>query len=346
MRPVRPGVPRRILVVRNDKLGDFMLAWPALAMLRRGLPGCAIDVLANTYTADMARLCPSIDEVVIDPGPDAAPRSGRALVATLRSRAYDAAILLYSTTRIARATWRAGIPFRLAPATKLAQMFCNRRLRQRRSRSEKPEYEYNEDLVAHYLRALDIEPLRVPPPMLRFAAEETAAAGDAFRREHRIAAGSPLIFLHPGSGGSASNLSPAQYAALARGLVSRRGHHLVISAGPGEEERARAVAAGLGGLPHTVYVSTEGLRRFALHLACGEVFIGGSTGPLHIAGALDLGTAAFYPRRRSATALRWQTMSRPAHRLAFSPPPGAEEEDMTRVDVIAAAGEISARLLG
>lgn len=75
------------------------------------------------------------------------------------------------------------------------------------------------------------------------------------------------------------------------------------------------------------------------------MFIGGSTGPLHIAGALDLGTAAFYPRRRSATALRWQTMSRPAHRLAF-PAPGAEEEDMTRVDVIAAAGEISARLLG
>lgn len=346
MSPARPGAPRRILVVRNDKLGDFMLAWPALAMLRQGLPDCAIDVLANAYTAEMARLCPSVDELVLDPGPEAARETGRALVATLRSRAYDAAILLYSTTRIARATWRAGIPCRLAPATKLAQVFCNRRLRQRRSRSEKPEYEYNEDLAAHYLRSLDIEPQRAAAPMLRFAAAEVAAAGDAFRHEHRIATDSPLIFLHPGSGGSARNLSPEQYAALAGGLVSRRGHHLVISAGPGEEERARAVAARLDGLPHTVYVSTEGLRRFALHLACGEVFIGGSTGPLHIAGALDLGTAAFYPRRRSATALRWQTMNRPARRLAFSPPTDAEEEDMTRVDIAAAASEISARLLG
>ena len=31
-------ISERILVVRNDKLGDFMLAWPALALLAQSLP--------------------------------------------------------------------------------------------------------------------------------------------------------------------------------------------------------------------------------------------------------------------------------------------------------------------
>ena len=44
--------------------------------------------------------------------------------------------------------WKAHIPHRLAPATKLAQVLYNHRLVQRRSRSQKPEYEYNLDRCA------------------------------------------------------------------------------------------------------------------------------------------------------------------------------------------------------
>ncbi|EJS87593.1 hypothetical protein AAUPMB_13376 [Pasteurella multocida subsp. multocida str. Anand1_buffalo] len=29
---------QKLLVVRNDKLGDFMLAWPAFAMLKQSNP--------------------------------------------------------------------------------------------------------------------------------------------------------------------------------------------------------------------------------------------------------------------------------------------------------------------
>jgi ADP-heptose:LPS heptosyltransferase len=44
---------KRILVVRNDKLGDFMLAWPALALLKQA--GCEVTVLVPEYTAPLAR---------------------------------------------------------------------------------------------------------------------------------------------------------------------------------------------------------------------------------------------------------------------------------------------------
>src|SRR5690606_15621146 len=51
----------RILVVRNDKIGDFMLAWPALALLRRSLPDAHISVLVPGYTRALAQRCPWID---------------------------------------------------------------------------------------------------------------------------------------------------------------------------------------------------------------------------------------------------------------------------------------------
>ena len=44
----------------------------------------------------------------------------------------DAAITLFSTTRVAAALWRARVPYRLAPATKFAQLLYTDRQRQRR----------------------------------------------------------------------------------------------------------------------------------------------------------------------------------------------------------------------
>lgn len=335
----------KVLVVRNDKLGDFMLAWPALAALKLSVPECRVHVLVSAYTADIARLCPHVDEIVIDPGERADAAERRAFMLALRQQRYDAAITLFSTTRIGLLLWRAGIPVRVAPATKLAQIFYNRRLTQRRSRSEKPEHAYNVDLVRNFLAGLGQTCQEGRPPWLVFPRDETSALRASFCRERGIDPAAALVFIHPGSGGSANNLAVAQYAAIGRALNSADGHHLVISAGPGEIAQAQSLSAQLGESAHSVYHSTEGLERFARHIAFCDVFISGSTGPLHIAGALNRNTAAFYPRRRSSTALRWQTINEEGRRLAFSPPDAAAEDDMSRIDPQAAAASISRTFL-
>lgn len=337
---------KKILVVRNDKLGDFMLAWPALATLKQSLPQCEVHALVNPYTADMAKLCPNIDHVVLDPGAEAKLSQQIAFSKQLQQQNYDAAISLFSTTRIGWILRLAGIPYRLAPATKFAQIFYHSRLKQRRSRSEKPEYVYNQDLSIRYLQDTGIREIKQPqPPFLTFEHEIIKSTREAFCRDHSITSDKLLVFIHPGSGGSANNLSLDQYTELGRTLESSHGHHLVISAGPAEIDQAKRIAEKLNETPHTVYHSTEGLQRFAHHIACADLFISGSTGPLHIAGALNCKTAAFYPRRRSATALRWQTTNSEDKRMAFSPPNDAEVEDMSSIDVLKVAAEISHKYL-
>ena len=45
---------KKILVVRNDKIGDFMLAWPSFAMLKASLPDCQVTALVPKYTVALA----------------------------------------------------------------------------------------------------------------------------------------------------------------------------------------------------------------------------------------------------------------------------------------------------
>ncbi len=340
------GSLKRIVVVRNDRLGDFMLALPSFILLKHALPQAEIHALVPTYTQELAEACNGIDRTVIDPGPQAGLSRQMKLLRQFRQSDYDAVITLYSTTRIGVCVLLAGIPYRLAPATKIAQVFYNKRLRQRRSRSSKPEYAYNLDLCRKFLEDFGLDvPVAPTSPYLEFPAEQVRALRDRFCKRHAIEARQLLVFVHPGHGGSANNLSLAQYSQLARALRSAQGHTIVITAGPGEQAIAEELAAGLGGVPHVVHHSREGLRRFAEHIQFADLFISGSTGPLHIAGALDRPTAAFYPRRRSATELRWQTLSAPKHRLAFSVPAGVEEGDMQAIDIEAAAAAIGERFL-
>ena len=337
---------RKILVIRNDRLGDFMLAFPSFILLKQALPATEIHALVPSYTEQLADACSGIDRVVIDPGPRSGFFEQLKLLRQLRRNRYDAVITLYSTARIGLCVFLAQIPYRLAPATKIAQIFYNKRLGQHRSRSQKPEYAYNTDLCMKFLADFAIKTANQPtPPYLSFAEGYITELRVQFCKKHGVDPDRLLVFVHSGSAGSASNLTLGQYGELVRLLRSNKGHTIVLSAGPGENRAAEELATSLSGVPHVVYHSHEGLRRFAEHIQFADLFISGSTGPLHIAGTLNRPTVAFYPRRRSATALRWQTLNTDERRLDFSPPASAKESDMQSIDLGAAAELISSRLL-
>ena len=57
---------KKILVIRNDKLGDFVQAFPAFAMLKASNPELKLTALVPAYTAPLAQICPYLDDVIID----------------------------------------------------------------------------------------------------------------------------------------------------------------------------------------------------------------------------------------------------------------------------------------
>jgi ADP-heptose:LPS heptosyltransferase len=337
----------KILVIRNDKLGDFMLAWPAFALLKAQYSDCSITALVPAYTQPMAVLCPWIDDVIIDDNKTASLSGARVLAKKIKTRQFDASISFYSEARTALALWLAKIPERYGPATKIAQIFLNKKLRQRRSSSSKPEYQYNNDLARFYILSKGDVPVTQPSgPYLTFPAYELDEVNRSFRAEHKISDTAKIIFIHPGSGGSAVNLSLQQYAKLADLIARNNSVHIVISCGPDELDIAQSLAGMIKHASVSCYHSTAGLVDFAKHIGICDLFISGSTGPLHIAGALDVATAAFYPTKRSATALRWQTTNSSHNQIIASAKPVSDENDALEIDVDQISNEINNKLNG
>ncbi len=331
----------RILVIRNDKLGDFMLAWPAFSLIKRQYPEAHITALVPDYTRPMAELCPWIDAQITDDRHESVLADAVHLSRKIRSGRFDVSISLYSEMRTALALWLARVPVRIGPATKLAQVFLNQRVRQRRSQSAKPEFEYNVELARHLiaLQGDEAMPLQAPP-FLRFDPDELADIRREFLQQYHIDDDRKLVFIHAGSGGSAINLSLQQFAELVRHIDKAARCHFVLTAGPGELDTAQALSALIADTSHSVYHSTQGLVAFSKFIAVCDLFLSGSTGPLHIAGALNVHTAAFYPARRSATPLRWQTLNAAHRRIAFAPGTFTGDNDMQTIDMEASAHRI------
>ena len=335
----------KLLIVRNDKLGDFILSFPVFSLIKQYCPDSELHAFVPQYTSELALNNESIDQVIIDPGSSAKLVEQYKALKLIRAEKYDAIITLFSTTRVGLFSFLSGCKYRLAPASKLAQIFYNHKLIQRRSRSLKPEYEYNIDLAIKYLSDIGISVNDYPQtPFIQFNENEIDTVRDNFYKEYNIDTNNKLIFIHPGTGGSATNLNIQQYANLAKSIYINK-LTFVITAGPGEFEYAKELSQQLKNIPHIVYHSTDGLVHFSKIIQLCDLFISASTGPLHIAGALNRATAAFYQRRRSATALRWQTLNSKNRRLAFTPPETEDESDMQKIEVIEAANIINATYL-
>ena len=325
----------KILVIRNDKLGDFMLAWPAFALLKQAKTDLKLTALVPQYTVPLAEICPYLDDVIIDVADKKDKKQYQALLQRIQAEKFDAVISFVSDWHNAKLVWQSGIPYRLAPATKLFQFLYNKRLIQRRSQSAKAEFEYNIDLARRFLQDNDLPITEIRPPYFTFEKSAVETQRVLLSRQFDLPSESKWVFVHSGSGGSANNLSLHQYAELIKGMLDEFDCYIVLTAGPNESEKAHKLAE-LVMCPKrvVVYDQNAGLVDFSLSLACADLFVSGSTGPLHICGALNVPTIGFYPSRLSAIPRRWRPINAPERHLAFCPPPEkAVQMDLTVISI-------------
>jgi ADP-heptose:LPS heptosyltransferase len=293
-------VPLNILVVRTDKLGDFITALPTFYALKHYNPSNKIIALVAPLNRDLAEYCDFIDEVIVDRG-----QPLFTLVDELRSTQIDASVTLFSNTRVAVAQWLAGIKIRVAPATKLAQVFYNRRITQRRSQVKMPEYAYNLELARALFPELNTT---YPQPLLRFTSDELAATKQAFFTSHGVAR--PVVAFHPGFGGSSdANWTLDEYIELVALAVKHHHIQVVMTFGPDEEELRHQAMLKAAGLDVIFYQSTQGIVAFAKLLASFKLFVSTSTGTYHLAALVGTPTMTFFADSLFASVKRWKAVS-------------------------------------
>jgi ADP-heptose:LPS heptosyltransferase len=286
-----------ILVVRNDKLGDFITALPTLYVLKRHDPQNRIIALVAPLNRKLAEACDFIDEVIVDGGGDILELSFK-----IREANIDASITLFSNTRVALAQWIARIPIRIAPATKIAQIFYNRRITQRRSEVKMAEFEYNLELTKALFPDICLD---FPKPLLVFEGVEEAYR--SFCAKYDVT--KPVVAFHPGFGGSSdANWTLPEYLELVK--IAQENPHIdvVMTFGPDEENLYEEAKALLGESRVVLYRSVGSVVDFALLLSSFKLFISTSTGTYHLANAVGCETFTFFADTRFASALRWKSI--------------------------------------
>jgi len=289
-----------ILVVRTDKLGDFVTALPTLHVLKQYDPANRIIACISPLNKELALACPFIDEVIVDEG-----GSIWSLVAALRKAKIDVSITLFSNTRVALAQFLAGISTRIAPATKVAQLFYNRRIKQRRSRVEMAEFEYNLQLAKALFPQID---LTFPKPLLRFDNETIGAAYQKFCSRYGVT--KPVVAFHPGFGGSSdANWTLPEYVELVKIVSDDPVFQAVMTFGPGEEALYKESIELCEGLDVLFYKSEEGIVGFTKLLASFKLFVSTSTGTYHLAALVNTPTMTFFADTLFASSRRWKSVS-------------------------------------
>ncbi len=303
-----------ILVIRNDKIGDFILILPALSWLKKNIPDCKITCIVSKNLSSLAKQCNHIDNIIID-------KPIKYLLEELSNYNFGISISFFSTFRIGYLVNKLNIPIRIAPKTKLAQIFYNYKILQNRSKSYKPEYEYNSDLVYELLKILKMDNIQDMDgaPYLTFKNDSIKERRSLFIEKYNLNIEKKIIFIHPGTGGSSKSLSLESFAGICKGLRSFDDYNFIIHCSPNEEQNARNLKLISGDHLTMRLIEARDDISYMLHnISICDIFIAGSTGPLHIAGALNKKTIGFYPSKRSSTSLRWETINDFEKKLNFT----------------------------
>lgn len=286
-----------ILVSRTDRAGDFILTLPVFRELRKAFPDAHIVAHIRKYTEPIARLCKEIDEVILDD--NSAFEVGllsNSLCNTIKDHNFDRAVIVHPAGRSIVAIWRANVPKRTGRASNIFQFMLNDGRIQKRSYNKKHEFEYNLDLLDGIVPEISYEPYH-------FDLEKSLVDEGKIVLEKLGLADSPVI-VHPGHGGSAHNITPEMYAEIASKLIDA-GKSVLISMGPGEEKMEEFFAALKDTGKIFFLKNVSGMDKLAGIFANGKAFVGGSTGPLHLAASVGLPCVAFFPPVKAMTPKRW-----------------------------------------
>ncbi len=290
----------KILVTRTDRLGDLVLTLPVFESLKTACPDWEIHAMVAPGAVPLVENDPHLSRVW-QWREDLPADEQAALRAELAAEGFGAAVMVQYRRELAKLLRKAGIGHRYGPWSKWSSWFqLNRGVRQNRSGGQNHEMDFNLQLARRLLSDEGHEEIPVPGPRLYLTAAQKQVARD-FRAHHGEGR---FVFIHPGSGGSALNWEPERFAAVANLLAADRGCRVFVTgAGPDAAvvaEVAIHLHAAVG-----VLLDKFNLREFLGVLSAGDLFVGPSTGPLHLAAALGVPTVGLFPPVRTMHPNRW-----------------------------------------
>jgi heptosyltransferase-2 len=301
----------RILLIRLRQIGDVVFTTPAIRGLRQSFPDAHLSYLVEPHAASLIEHNPHLDEVIV--APNTGLRGDLALVRRLRARRFDLVIDFHGGPRASLLAWLSGAPDRLGYEVAGRSWMYTRRVARPRALRPRHSVENQWDLLAA---------LGIPPPDPSACPVEMAVAPEAARSvDERLAGagierGDPLIVMHVSAGNPFRRWPIAAFAALVAGLIA--GDHrrrVIVTSGPSEQAAAGLVIAearsllGAGGGDHVMSCGEFSLAELRALVDRAALYIGGDSGPLHVAATSHVPIVGLYGPTLPARSAPWRSAS-------------------------------------
>jgi lipopolysaccharide heptosyltransferase I len=285
----RSAGPRRLLLVRLSAFGDVVFCLPAAKALKSAFPDAELAWAVEENLVPLLRGAPYVDRLL----PTRTRRWRRAPVALrgeIRSFLREARAFAPDVIIDAQGLFKSAWVTALVPAPRKVGFG-------RRTATERV------NLLATRERVDPVGRAHVADRMLALAervagrggfdplpdVSHLVAAPDAAVDAFVAAAGGPFALLQPFASKAAKEWGAERFAALARALAAR-GLRPAVLWGPGEEARARAIAAASDAL----LAPPTGPAAAARLASRAALFVGGDTGPTQLAAAAGAPTVALF----------------------------------------------------
>lgn len=278
----------KILIVKLGSIGDIVHTLPSLAAIRRALPRAEISWAVERRASEILKSNPLVDRLIeLDTKAlRRRPVSGETLLAPrqqlrrLRASAFDLALDFQGLLKSAAIARLSGAPHRYG--------FSRESLREPASRLLLTEtvrvplrthvIRKNLALVAESLNISvpsDADEFEFPLAIAREHEREAEEIGETIRARFAI--------LNPGGGWPTKLWSAERYGALADEIFVHLGMRSLITYGPGERELAESIVRA--SRQRAAQAASPSLKGFYALAKRAAVYVGGDTGPTHLAVA-------------------------------------------------------------
>ncbi|MFA8300087.1 MAG: glycosyltransferase family 9 protein [Hyphomicrobiales bacterium] len=286
----------RIIISRTDAIGDVILTLPMCGWIKKNIPDAYIIFLGQKYTSPIISCSKYVDEV-IEWDHQTEGDAGKQ-VSLLSSLNADIIIHVFPKSAIAKAAKKAKIPFRIGTSGRLYHyLTCNKLLKFSRKKSDLHEGQLNFKLLS---------PLGFNGTIETTELNSLYGFNSSYELNKEITdlidKSKFNIILHPKSKGSAREWGITNFVELMN-LLPQDKYKIFVS---GTEDEGKLIKANTTLPSHVIDITGKlSLNEFISFINHCDGLIAASTGPLHIAAALQKVAIGIYPPIRPMHPGRW-----------------------------------------
>ncbi len=296
-----PSKPKRILIVRSDRIGDVILSTPVIRNLRLAFPSSHIAFLCKPYTKGIVEKNPHLDEVIVydKDKTQKGTLSSIAFSLSLRKKRFDWALILNPSLRLHLITFFAGISLRIGWNTK-GGWLLTKRLAHTKPQGLKHELEYTLDI----LRALGI-PVVDKSLYFPVSPEVEVRVKELLLREG-LKNDEGFVVYHPSASCPSKRWPIEHFLRLINILQRETKYKAVVISSKEEKDVAKDLIEKVRVIDLRARLS---LMELAALLKNAKLFISNDSGPVHIAASLNVPVISIFGRNEPGLSpRRWRPL--------------------------------------